>query len=223
MTGPERSPAPAARRIAIWIFAAFSVLYVATTRGHFAGTDEVTLYETTRSIWEDGSLATNPRLPNSLPARGGGTVGSYSPAQSIAAVPLYVLGKAVGAELRRIGRLDWARTLGGPVIESGPEYRWGGDVEMFFVDLFNAFVTALLVSWFFLFSFELGATAESSVAAAALLGLATYIAPFSTGFLEHPSEAFLILAAFLFLFRDSRSSSPGGSGSRRESALRSFS
>ena len=142
-------------RIARWIFCAFSVLYIATTRGHFVGTDEVTMYQTTRSLWEEGSLATNARLPNSLPARGGGTVGSYTPAQSIAAVPFYVAGKIVGAMLRRAGREDWARTLGGPVIESGgADYRWGGDVEMFFVGLFNAFVTALLVSLFFVGGYQ---------------------------------------------------------------------
>ena len=195
-------------RIARWIFCAFAVLYIATTHGHFVGTDEVTMYQTTRSIWEEGSLATNARLPNSLPARGGGTVGAYAPAQSFAAVPLYVLGKAVDGALRRHGRGDWVRTLGGPVIESGgPDYRWGGDVEMFFVNLFNAFVTALLVAVFFVFSVELGATAGSSLVAAFLLGLATYIAPFSTGFLQHPSEALFTLAAFYFLFRDSRSPS----------------
>jgi hypothetical protein len=95
------------------------------------------------------------------------------------------------------------------VIESGgPDYRWGGDVEMFFVNLFNAFVTALLVSLFFLFSMELGATAGSALAASMLLGAATYLAPFSGGFLQHPSEALLILAAFRLLFLDSRSPSP---------------
>lgn len=195
-------------RIARWIFCSFAVLYIATTRGHFVGTDEVTMYQTTRSIWEEGSLATNARLPNSLPARGGGTVGSYTPAQSVAAVPFYVLGKAVGEWLRRAGSEDWAQTLGGPVIESGgSDYRWGGDVEMFFVNLFNAFVTALLVSLFFLFSMDLGATAGSALAASLLLGVATYVAPYSGGFLQHPSEAVLILAAFRFLYRDSRTPS----------------
>ena len=195
-------------RIARWIFCALAALYVATTRGHFVGTDEVTMYQTTRSIWEDGSLATNARLPNSLPARGGGTVGSYTPALSVAAVPFYVAGKAVGAALRRAGREDWVRTLGGPVIESGgADYRWGGDVEMFFVNLFNAFVTALLVSLFFLFSMELGASAGGAVAASVLLGAATYVAPYSDGFLQHPSEAVLLLAAFRLLYRDARAPS----------------
>ncbi|MGH9441895.1 MAG: hypothetical protein ACRD16_06435 [Thermoanaerobaculia bacterium] len=196
------------KRIAFWLFSAFAVLYVATTRGHFTGTDEITIYQATRSIWEEGSLATNARLPTSFPARGGGTVGAYSPAQSILAVPLYGLGKAVDRALRRAGRGDWVRTLAGPVIESGgADYRWGGDVEIFFVNLLNAFVTALLVSIFFLFSVDLGATVSSALSAAFLIGLATYIAPFSTGFLQHPLESALILAAFRYLFLDARSPS----------------
>lgn len=195
-------------RVALWIFFAFAVFYIATTRGHFVGTDEVTVYQTTRSIWENGNLATNPFLPNSLPARHGGATGVYDPGQSVAALPLYALGKAVDRGLSKIGREDWIETFAGGVLENGgPDYRWGGEVEIFFVNLFNAFVTALLCSLFFLFSVELGATNRGALAATALLGLATYVAPFSTGFLQHPSEALLVLAAFFFLFRDARSPS----------------
>ena len=192
-------------RIAVWIFLAFSALYVAATRGHFVGTDEVTVYQTTRSIWENGNLATNPTLPNSLRARRGGAVGVYDPGQSVAALPLYALGRAVDRLLTRAGADDWIETFAGGVLEyGGPDYRWAGDVEIFFVDLYNAFATALLVSLFFLFSVELGATAAGALAASVLLGLTTYVVPFAAGFLQHSSEALLLLASFYFLHRDAK-------------------
>jgi len=135
-------------------------------------------------------------------------VGAFSPGLSVAAVPFYVLGKEVEGALARIGLDDWIGTLAGPLIErGGPDYRWGGEVEIFFVNLLNPCLTAILVGVFFLFSVELGASAASSVVAAFLLGLSTYVALFSSGFLEHPSEALLTLAAFYFLYRDSRSPS----------------
>ena len=196
------------RRVALWIFLAFATLYVAVTRGHFVGTDEVTVYQTAQSIWNSGNLATNPFLPNSLPGRHGGAVGVYDPGQSVAALPLFALGRAVEGGLSKVGRDDWISTFAGGVLENGgPDYRWGGEIEIFFVNLFNAFVTALLCAVFFLFSRVLGAGVRSSVAGALLLGLATYVAPFGVGFLQHPSEALLVLCTFYFLFRDSRTPS----------------
>ncbi|MGH9441894.1 MAG: tetratricopeptide repeat protein [Thermoanaerobaculia bacterium] len=192
-------------RTGLWIFFAFTVIFVATTRGHFIGTDEVMLYQTAQSIWENGNLLTDSRLPATLPTRHGGAMGVLSPAQSVAALPLYALGRAVERTLKRAGKEDWIRTFAGGVLENGDSgYRWGGDVPIFFVDLFNAFVTAGLCSLFFLFASGLGASPRSALAATLLLGLTTYAAPFSTGFLQHPSEALLLLAAFFFLFRDSR-------------------
>jgi tetratricopeptide (TPR) repeat protein len=210
MTDRTPARAPDANRIALWIFVAFAILYVGTTRGHFVGTDEVTMYQTVQSIWENGDFSTSSRLPATLPARNGGSAGVFNAGQSLAALPLYGLGRAVEHGLMRLDRQDWIRTLAGPMIENGgPDYRWGGDVEIFFVNLFNAFVTALLISVFFLFSVELGASARGALAAALLLGTTTYVAPFSTGFLQHPSEALLVTVTFFLLCRDARSPSRG--------------
>jgi len=40
-------------RAALWISAAFLFVFVAATRGHFVGTDEIAAYQTTRSLWEN--------------------------------------------------------------------------------------------------------------------------------------------------------------------------
>ena len=189
-------------RIALWIFLAFSTLYVGLARGHFISTDEVGVYQTTRSLWEDGNLHTG-RVGSSSPGRGGLYYSPYGVGQSVAALPLYGLGKWVGQLLETSGRADWVRTLAGPSIGREPA-RWGGDIEMFFVSLFNVFVTALLLALFFSFSVRLGASLAGSLAATALLGLAAYVGPFSTNFFQHSSEALFVLWSFYFLVSDAQ-------------------
>ena len=45
------------RRIGAWIFVAVLALTVGAGRGHFLGTDEISVYQQTRSLWERGDLA----------------------------------------------------------------------------------------------------------------------------------------------------------------------
>lgn len=196
---PERSPR--AGRV-LWLFLAFLVLYVGVTRGHFIGTDEIAVYQATRSLWEEGNLSTG-HINNTFRGRDGRFYGQYSAGQSVAALPLYALGTWLGRALDAAGLPDWKRTFAGPSIGTEPS-RWGGDIEMFFVNLYNAIVTALLCAVFFAFSVRLGAAPRWSLASSTLLGLTSYVAPFSVGFLQHSSEALFLLSAFYFLFLDSR-------------------
>ncbi|MBI2820846.1 MAG: glycosyltransferase family 39 protein [Acidobacteria bacterium] len=195
-------------RAALWIFLAFTFLYIGITRGHFVGTDEIAVYQTTRSLWEEGNLSTSP-VNNTFVGRGGRYYAVYNAGQSIAALPLYGLGKILGRNLAEGGRDDWIETLAGPVIGENKEWRWGGEIEIFFVNLLNCFITGLLCALFYAFNLRLGAASRWSLASTALLGLTSFVAPFATGFLQHSSEALFLLWALYFLHSDAERPSRG--------------
>ncbi len=189
-------------RVALWIFLSFLVLYVGLTRGRFISTDEIQVYQVTQSIWERGSLAiSSPEAPR---GRDGHRFAVVNSGISIAAVPLYAAGKAVEYVLKSVGGETLLSAFSGPVTER-PGDRWGGEPGIFFVNLFNCFVTAAICALFYCFSRRLGCSVNGSLVSSILLGLTTYIAPFSTGFFQHSSEAFFLLAAFYFLFLDGQS------------------
>jgi tetratricopeptide (TPR) repeat protein len=190
------------RWIAFWLFVGFSAAYIAVTRGHFISTDEIIVYQATASLWQRGDLSIETTDVNTRVAgRNGRFYGIVNAGQSIASVPLYGAGRFLGKVLgdRAVGR--W---LAGPLIERTPQVRWGGEIEIFFVNLFNAFVTALLCAVFFLFSMRTGARARTSLAATLLLGFTTYVGGSSSGYFQHGAETLLIFAAFYFLFVDSQ-------------------
>jgi hypothetical protein len=197
-------PAPPFARLTLWLFLSLLVLYVIVTRGHFWSTDEVAVYQQTRSLWEHGDLFTPP-LPNSLPGRGGRYYAVYGAGQSLLALPLYGLGKATRLCLEGMGAQAWIETIAGRVIGDSPDRRWGGDVEIFFVNLFNAITVAALASVFFVFSLRLGARPKWVLAATLILALTSHIAGFGAGFFQHGAESLFVLCSLYFLFCDSRS------------------
>lgn len=117
-------PAKADRRIAFWLFAAFLVLYTALTRGHFYLSDEVQVFQQTRSLWERGDLSVAPNI-NTVPGSGGKFFAQYGVGQSVLALPFYLAGKTVDQFLERGGATSWIKTLEGPAI-GDPDKRWGG-------------------------------------------------------------------------------------------------
>ena len=189
-----------ARAVALRLFLLFLVLYAGLTRGHFQSTDEVSVFETTRSLWERGDLAIPPIL-DSVEGPDGRRYPPFGVGQSILALPLYGLGKAVRVALVAAGAEDVARALAGPRI-AARETRWGGEVEIFVVGLLHAFTGAALVALFFRFSVQLGAGVGASAAAALLLGVTSYVVPFATTFFQHGAEMLGLLLAFLLLHRD---------------------
>ena len=188
--------------MALWVFLAFSTLYAGLSRGHFIGTDEVAIYQATRSLWEDRDLHTET-INNTFVGRGGLRYSQYSAGQSVAALPLYGLGAWIGQLLERNGLYDWVGVFAWPTLGMEPT-QWGGTTGIFFVNLFNAFTTALTCAVFFAFSVRLGGSVRGSLISTALLGLTTYVGPFSTTFLQHPSEALLVLWSCYFLFVDAQ-------------------
>ena len=188
--------------IALWLFLSLTLLYVALTRGHFVGTDEIAVYQATRSLWESSDLHTG-RIVNTARGRAGLDYSVFSAGQSFAALPLYGVAKTVAAGLQALESPDWIQTFAGPQVGTEPS-RWGGDITIFFVGLYGAFPVAALCALFFAFSLRLGASVRASLASALFLGLATYVAPAGTSFLQHGSEALFLLWTFYFLFRDAQ-------------------
>jgi hypothetical protein len=196
-----KSPSPYAAPT-IWLFLTLLVFYVALTRGHFWSTDEIAVFQQTRSLWEHGDLAIAP-INNTVPGRGGKTYAPYGAGQSILALPLYGLGVAARYTLPK----SLNEVLAGPVIGDTRDLRWGGEVEIFFVNLFNCAAIAGLVAVFFAFQLRMGVEPGRALMASLLLGVTTHVAGFSTGFFQHGAEALFVLWTFYFLFRDSRNPS----------------
>jgi hypothetical protein len=117
---PESAPYS---RLLLWLFLSFSVLHVGLTRGHFISTDEATVYEATQSLWEEGSLTTRTPFNSAFVGRGGRFYGAYNAGQSVAALPLYGLGKLVGRALDQPGHETWYRAFAGRRLEDWAS-RW---------------------------------------------------------------------------------------------------
>lgn len=190
----------AANRIAVWLFIGFLAFNLALTRGHFYLSDEVQVFQQTRSLWERGNLAVAPNV-NTVRGRDGLWYASYGIGQSVLALPFYVAGKTVHQFLASHNDTSWIQTFAGPVI-GDPDRHWGGEVEIFFVNLFCAFVMPALMMVFFWFNLRLGASPLWAVVATLLLGLTTHLTGFGVEFLQHPAEMLLLLLAVYFLFED---------------------
>ena len=116
------------------------------------------------------------------------------------ALPFHVSGKAVHKLLKRSGANSWIQTLEGPPI-GDPDKRWGGEVEIFFVNLFCAFINAALMVVFFFFQFAAGCKAGLGVLGYAHSGAHhTRRGLQRSAFLQHPAEALFVLLSFFFLF-----------------------
>lgn len=199
----RRPPLTREARIACWLFLSLLIVYIGTTRGHFISTDEVLVYQATESLWKSGR-PTVAMVYSNVAGQHQLHYSQFNSGQSIAALPLYGLGRAVD-HLLMAGNGTWKKAFAGPLIEM-PQFRvrWGGDVEIFFVNLLNAILTALLCAVFFAFNVRLGVRPRWSLVATALLGLTSYVGYQSTGFFQHPAETLFVLWSFYFLYGDAR-------------------
>ncbi len=182
----------AERGIALRLALAFFLLFALFHRGHFSGTDEVGLYQVTRSLFEHGSLAV-PDFVHTAEGVDGRRYSHFSVGHSALAVPFYALGSAAARWLPEPARA----ALAGPPLELA---RGGGSVEVFFVLLYPPALGAALVALFFLFERRLGVSRGVAVVCAALFGATTYVATHSTFFLRHVPECLTIVGALYFFF-----------------------
>ncbi len=195
----EEATAPTSSRLArlsLWLFLAVFVFCASLTKGHFEGSDQMELYQTSQGLWEKGTLH---------------TLGSFtifrdrwlsyahtSVGSAVLALPLYGAGKLADRTLSAAGFEKVRNALAGPVIEVNPTWRWGGEVPIFFVDLFPALAVAATCVLFLFFNLRLGVAPPWALAGAILLGTCSYLAYNGAEFFQHPAESlFLLLAVFL--------------------------
>jgi len=171
------------------------LLLVPFQRGHFESSDELGVFETTRSLAERGNLDI-PAITHTYVGPDGRSYSQYAVGQSILALPFYGLGSI----LDRVLPESLSRAMAG----QGHRLRGkhlGGSVEAFGVGLYAPFVAGVLVALFFVFERSLGVSASSAVLCSLLLGTCTYVATLSTFFLRHTTEAAAILGGFYLLVR----------------------
>lgn len=158
-----------ATRTALALFALCAGLYLLTASGHTYSIDEELIFGVTESLVLRDSFYLNVPADNEEPL-----IGLYSPGQSIAAVPLYHLG----------------RWLAGFFPPEG--YAW---VTRAVVGWFNPLVTAATVAVLYLFALVVGCRQRPAIAAALVYGLATLAWPHSKTFFAEPFTAFLLVAS----------------------------
>src|SRR5690348_8201599 len=177
-----RTPDPARRAasgVRSWaLLLTFLGFYLLTASGHLYAVDEETLYRITESVVERHTLA----LPNdawglvlSEQPTNGRQYAQYEPGQSFAAVPFYLLGRAVA-----------------PLFP--PDAR--AYILRFFVGMLGALVTAATVALLYRLVGALGYGEGVALGLAAIYGTATFAWPFARTFFAEPLTTLCLLAAF---------------------------
>jgi hypothetical protein len=169
------------------------VFFLVLQHGHFKGTDEIAMFEMTRSLYERGDLAVPPIRHTEVGADGR-RYSYFMPGQAVLALPLYALAGPLRAVLP-----DAATTaLAGPSVRQGAHV-YGGELEVTLVGLLAPITAAALVALFFRFQLELGVRARTAAVLSLLLAATTHTAVMSAYLLRHTTESFVLLGA-LFLF-----------------------
>ena len=188
-------------RIALLVGCASFLFFLLLQHGHFKGSDELAVYEMSRSILESGDLAV-PALRHTEVGADGRRYSYFSPGQSVLALPLF----ALATPLRTVLPDSWTKALAGPLNRRGA-YRFGGELEATLVGLFGALSAALLVGLFFVFELDLGVSPRCAVLVALLVATSTHTAVMSAYFLRHTTEAVTLLGALLLFRRFGQSGS----------------
>lgn len=171
----------ARRRTALALFALLAGIYLISASGHFYAVDEENMFGVTENLVLHQTFALALSTPDQ-PA----LYSVYGPGQSVAAVPLYVLGAG-------LARLFPASA-----------YSW---LTRAIVGCLNAFVTAGIAALIYLAAARLGYSRKAAVGTALLYGLATMAWPHSKTFFAEPLTALLLFGSFAAALAD-RSARP---------------
>lgn len=182
-------------RLGTLLFAACFLFFALFSHAHFKGSDEVAIFEMTRSIAEGRGLAV-PALRHTQIGKDGRRYSYFSPGQSVLALPLYAAARAAEKVLPR-SAIDRLR---GPEIQGG-RHVYGGDLAISVLALYGPLVGALLVLVFFRLELDFGASLGAALVAAGLLATTTQVALHSAYFLRHSTEALCFVSAFWLLRR----------------------
>ena len=184
-------PSPA---LALFVFLAS--LYVLTSGGHTYSYDEETMFALTESLVERGSVEIPSCGPcliiGSDPAPGGRNYSRYGPLQSLAATPLYALGRLVAGD--------------------DPVARWF--TTRFFAVLLNALITAGTATVLYGLARSLAYSPRVALATALLYGLGSQAWPRAKTFFAEPLTTLLLLGAVACWWQLERRSRESGVGSR---------
>jgi hypothetical protein len=192
---------PSERRITTALGCAAFLFFMAFNHAHFTGSDEVAVFEMTRSIAERGDLSI-PAIQHTALGPDQRRYSFFNAGQSVLTLPLYEL--AMWG--KRVLPYDLQSAIRGPRDGYGP-YVFGGELEIAFASIYSPIASALLIVVFFRFERRLGVSLGNALIAAALLATTTYVVVLSTYYLRHSSEAAAILGAFFFFYRFKHSGS----------------
>lgn len=159
-------------RTAAAIFAFLFGIYLFSASGHTYAIDEELMLATTQNLIAHGSFAVNAGGPDTPP-----TYSGYGPAQSIAAIPFYLSGRALASLFP-----ERAATF---VIRSALSW-------------YNPAVTALVGVLIYLVATVLGYRARVAIGTALLYGLATTAWPHSKSFFAEPLTELTLFGSFAF-------------------------
>lgn len=167
-----KTPAPIRRTARLLALAALLVFAV-TAGGRITGSDEVTMFDLSRSL-----LHGRIDVPEGATLRGpdGRFYTKNTAGQAMLATPLVAAGEAAAA----VSKLPPERAE---------------LASRFVASFFNALVCALLVAALYAFARRLGATAGAAFAAAAMLGFTTPVWVYAKSFMAEPLEALGLLMA----------------------------
>jgi hypothetical protein len=162
---PEQPAAPLRRRTALALFALLAGIYLLTASGHTYAIDEELIFGVAESVALRGSFAL-----------GTGDDSAYSPGQSLAAVPLVLLGHAL-ALLFEPNATAW-------VVRA---------VALWL----NPLVTAAIAALLYLAAVRLGYRQRAAIGTALIYGLATLAWPHSKTMFAEPLTALCLFGAFV--------------------------
>lgn len=190
LTVRAEQPGAVGFRTKLGIYLLFLSIYLMSGAGHFFSTDHVAVYLTTQGIIERGSLAIKP-INDAAKGRDGNYYAVFGLGQSIADIPLYLVGKFVDG----ISPPAVKAYFGG--VQLGD---WGGTVPIFFVSLLNQFVTPLTCVLILLFCVRLGFSLRTSFLTTLIFGLSTAAWVYARDSFQHPLESLLLLLSIYILF-----------------------
>lgn len=165
--------AAAVRRTTRLVALAALLVFALTGGGRITGSDEVTMFELSRSLLH-GRIAVPEGA--TLRAADGRFYTKNTAGQAVLAAPLGAAGEAAAA------------AAGFPPARAPLASR-------FVASFFNAVVGALLVAAFYAFARRLGATPVAALAAAAMLGCTTPVWVYAKSFMAEPLQALGLLLA----------------------------
>jgi hypothetical protein len=192
-TGPtpkSGKPRKANLKTKIGIYLFFLAIYLMAGAGHFFSTDHIAVYLTAQSLIEDHSLAIKP-INDTVQGTGGKYYARYQPGQSLLSIPFYLAGRFVESiSTPALKRYFSSNDLGD----------WGGTVPIFFVSLFNQFVTPCICVLVFMFCLRLGFSTGISWLTTLVFGLGTSAWVYAREYFQHSLETLALLLAIYVLF-----------------------